>query len=139
MTSERNTRQKQIILCILKETDHPMSINEIYSQVVEDLPNIAKSTIYRNIDALLNQNLIDKYHLNDNEIFYRSKASSHEHKHLVICDQCNKVFDLPSCPIHAIENAMEEEGFIIKNHQILINGICKDCHLNRHKNEDAAT
>lgn len=127
MESQRNTKQKQLILSIMKETDRPMSINEIYAQVVLTLPKIAKSTIYRNIDSLLNQSLIDKYHLNDNEIFYKIKADSKEHKHFVICDDCKKVFDLPSCPIHALENAMEEEGFIIKEHQIQITGLCKAC------------
>jgi Fe2+ or Zn2+ uptake regulation protein len=127
MENGRNTKQKQLILSILKETNRPMSINEIYSQVVISLPKIAKSTIYRNIDTLLSQNLIDKYHLNDNEVFFRIKADSHEHKHFVICDDCKKVFDLPTCPIHDLENAMEEEGFIIKEHQIQISGICKAC------------
>lgn len=133
MVNARNTKQKQLILSILKESNRPMSINEIYAQVVLSLPKIAKSTIYRNIDALLDQNLIDKYHLNDNEIFYRIKANSSEHKHFVICDDCKKVFDLPTCPIHDLENAMEEEGFIIKDHQIQISGICKACAKNKMK------
>lgn len=127
MENGRNTKQKQLILTILRETDRPMSINEIYNQIVTQLPKIAKSTIYRNIDTLLNQNLIDKYHLNDNEIFYRIKTDRNEHKHIVICDDCKRVFDLPSCPIHDIENAMEEEGFVIRNHEIQISGLCKDC------------
>jgi Fe2+ or Zn2+ uptake regulation protein len=131
MESQRNTRQKQLILTILREADRPLSINEIYSQVVLSLPTIAKSTIYRNIDSLLNQNLIDKYHFNDNEIFYRIKSDTNEHKHVVICDDCKKVFDLPTCPIHALEDAMEEEGFIIKEHQIQISGICKACAKNK--------
>lgn len=131
MESQRNTKQKQLILTILKEADRPLSINEIYTQVVLHLPKIAKSTIYRNIDALLSQDLIDKYHLNDNEIFYKIKANQNEHKHIVICDDCKKVFDLPLCPIHDLENAMEEEGFIIKDHQIQINGLCKTCANNK--------
>lgn len=130
----RNTKQKQLILTILRESNKPMSINEIYHRVVEQLPKIAKSTIYRNIDTLLSQNLIDKYHLNDSEVFYRIKADSNEHKHFVICDDCKKIFDLPSCPIHEIENTMEEEGFIIKEHQIQITGVCKNCYLKNQKN-----
>lgn len=117
-----------MLLSILKEADRPMSINELYIKLAVLLPKIAKSTIYRNIDSLLAQNQIDKYHLNDdNEVFYKIKADIHEHKHFVICDNCKKTFDLPSCPIHELENAMEEEGFIIKDHQIQINGICKSC------------
>ena len=135
MENVRNTKQKQFILNILKDTDKPMSINEIHAQLVKLLPKIAKSTIYRNIDSLLKQNLIDKYHLNDNEVFYRIKADRNEHKHFVICDNCKKVFDLPSCPIHEIENAMEEEGFIIQKHQIEITGICKQCATNIKKSD----
>ncbi len=127
MEIQRNTKQKQLILTILREANRPMSINEVYSQVVLSLPTIAKSTIYRNIDSLLSQNLIDKYYLKDNEVFYRIKADTNEHKHVVICDDCKKVFDLPGCPIHALEDAMEEEGFIIKEHQIQITGLCKAC------------
>jgi Fe2+ or Zn2+ uptake regulation protein len=134
MEQGRNTKQKQLILTILKESQRPMSINEIYVEIVEKLPKIAKSTIYRNIDTLLSQNLIDKYYLNDNEVFYRIKADSNEHKHFVICDDCKKVFDLPSCPIHEIENSMEEKGFIIKKHQIQITGVCKDCIIKNKKN-----
>ncbi len=133
MEGLRNTRQKQRLLGILKEADRPMSINEIYSLIVQELPKIAKSTIYRNIDSLLSQDLIEKYHLNDSEIFYRIKADQHDHKHFVICDDCKKIFDLPSCPIHALENAMEEEGFIIKDHQIQISGLCRDCAESNHK------
>ncbi|MDF2539822.1 MAG: hypothetical protein K0S76_2843 [Herbinix sp.] len=134
MESGRNTKQKQLILSILKDAELPMSINEIYAKVVDQLPKIAKSTIYRNIDALLSQNLIDKYHLNDNEVFYRIKSDRNEHKHFVICDDCKKVFDLPSCPIHEIESTMEEEGFLIKKHQIQISGICKEC-IGKSKNK----
>jgi Fe2+ or Zn2+ uptake regulation protein len=115
---------------LLKEANRPLSINEIYLQIVIKLPKIAKSTIYRNIDSLLEQNLIEKYHLNDSEVFYRIKADRSEHKHFMICEDCRKVFDLPSCPIHALEHAMEEEGFIIKDHQIQISGICKECAKN---------
>ncbi|HKL99203.1 MAG TPA: transcriptional repressor [Mobilitalea sp.] len=135
MENSRNTRQKQLILSILKDADKPMSINEVYLQVTTILPKIAKSTIYRNIDSLLNQELIDKYHFNDNEVFYRIKADRNEHKHFIICNDCKKIFDLPSCPLHEIERAMEEEGFIIKDHQIQITGICKDCAKNMHNIE----
>ncbi len=133
MENIRNTKQRQLILSILRETDRPMSINEIYLQVTKDMPKLAKSTIYRNIDALLSQKLIDKYHFKDNEVFYRIKADSDEHKHFLLCVDCKKVFDLPSCPIHEIEHAIEEEGFIIKDHLIQITGTCKTCALQNKK------
>lgn len=123
----RNTKQKKHIISILKNAKHPLSINEIYNRIICDLPRIAKSTIYRNIDLLLDQNLIEKHHLNDNEIFYLYKENDGDHTHYVICDDCEKTYNLPSCPIEEIENYMETEGFIIKDHQLHISGVCKDC------------
>lgn len=131
MENTRHTKQKQLLLDILKNTERPMSINDIYLSVKKELPTIAKSTIYRNIDNLLKQNLIDKYYLNDNELFYQIKHNEHEHKHYVICDNCKMMFDLPLCPIHEIENAMEKEGFHISEHYIQINGTCKNCNIKK--------
>jgi len=127
MEQKRNTKQKQFILDILTKSSRPMSINDIYQKIVIELPTIAKSTIYRNIDSLLSQNLIVKYYLNDNELFYQIKDNNHDHKHYVICDSCKKMFDLPLCPIHEIEDAMKKEGFSISDHYIQISGTCKDC------------
>lgn len=137
MEQKRNTKQKQIILSILKNSNKPMSINEVYQAVKEFAPNIAKSTIYRNIDSLIKQDLIDKYYLSDSELFYKIKNDTHEHKHYVICDQCKRMFDLPSCPIHEIQNSMLEDGFTITDHYIQISGICKDC-KNQKENQSKA-
>lgn len=126
----RSTKQKQLIISVLKDADHPLSINEIYSRIIHELPNIAKSTIYRNIDLLLEQNLIEKYHFKDNEIFYLFKENEEEHNHFIICDDCKKIYNLPTCPIREIEDSIEAEGFIIKDHLIQITGICKSCSLN---------
>lgn len=127
MELKRNTKQRQLILDILTNSTRPMSINDIYQKIIHEIPTIAKSTIYRNIDSLLSQNLIDKYYLNDNELFYQIKDNSNHHKHYVICDSCKKMFDLPLCPIHEIEDAMKKEGFSISDHYIQISGTCKDC------------
>ena len=131
----RTTKQKKHILSILKESNRPLSINEIYNRIVCELPRIAKSTIYRNIDLLLEHNLIEKHHFNDNETFYLYKENEDDHTHFIICDECKKTYSLPSCPIKEIEDAIKAEGFLIKDHQIQIVGICKSCAFN-HSNED---
>ena len=127
MEGTRNTKQKQHILTILTTANRPMSINEIYQSCMETYPKIAKSTIYRTIDALIKQNLIDKYFLNESEMFYQIKNHTNEHKHYVICNECKQIFDLPICPIHQIESALLEYGFTVTDHYIQISGICNSC------------
>lgn len=133
MQGGRNTKQKQLIVSILKNARRPLSINEIYNKTIHNLPRIAKSTIYRNIDMLLDNNLIEKYYFNDNEVFYRYKENENEHAHYIICDKCKNVYDLPFCPIREIEKSIEADGFIIKEHQIQITGICKSCAKNTYR------
>ncbi|NLL74017.1 MAG: transcriptional repressor [Clostridiales bacterium] len=130
MQSGRNTKQKQHIVSILKNSDRPLSINEIYNKIINDLPRIAKSTIYRNIDILLDNNLIEKYYFNDSEVFYRYKENRNEHAHFIFCDECKNVYDLPFCPLRELEESIEADGFIIKEHQLQITGICRDCAQN---------
>lgn len=127
MENTRNTKQKQHILNILGTAKRPMSINEIYTCCIESYPKIAKSTIYRNIDSLIKQNLIDKYYFDDNEICYQIKNHETEHKHYVICNSCKKIFDLPLCPIHDIQSSLSTYGFEVTDHYIQISGKCKDC------------
>ena len=129
----RNTKQRKHIISVLKDFDRPMSINDIYNAIIYELPGIAKSTIYRNIDQLLEQNLIEKHHIMDNEVYYHYKESDREHTHYIICDECKSTYSLPSCPIREIEDYIEAEGFIIKNHQIQITGLCKNCAQNHSK------
>lgn len=127
MENTRNTKQKQQILSILRTAKRPLSINEIYTCCIETQPKIAKSTIYRNIDSLIKQNLVDKYYFSENEMFYQIKNNSTDHKHYVICNDCHKIFDLPICPIHEIEASLQEYGFSISDHYIQIAGICREC------------
>lgn len=130
MSNGRNTKQRQLILSILKEAERPLSINDIYNKMVVKIPRIAKSTIYRNIDLMLDENRIEKYHLNDNEVFYKYKEDQDKHTHFIICDNCKKIYSLPACPIKELEDSIEAEGFIIKDHQIQITGLCKNCAAN---------
>ncbi len=131
MERTRNTKQKQHILNILSTAKGPMSINEIYNCCITTYPKIAKSTIYRNVDALIKQNLIDKYYLQENEMFYQIKNTTSEHKHYVICNSCKKMFDLPVCPIHDIQSCLNDYGFTVTDHYIQISGQCMDCKENR--------
>lgn len=127
MQVTRNTKQKQHILSILKDTNKPLSINDIYICCVKTFPQIAKSTVYRTINSFINQGIVEKYYLNDNELYYQIKGPFSEHKHYILCTSCNKIFDLPVCPIHTIEHCLDEFGFHMSDHYIQIEGTCKEC------------
>ena len=45
---QRTTRQKQLIMDILLHAQQPLTAQEVHARAVRQLPNLAKSTVYRN-------------------------------------------------------------------------------------------
>lgn len=108
------TKQRKDILSKLESYDY-ISIKDL-----EDLlPDVNKSTIYRNVHFLEESNIISPILLDDN-IVYSLKSS---HKHYISCAKCKKNIELDKCPID--EKIIDE--YKIFEHNISIKGICPKC------------
>lgn len=124
---QRNTKQRELLIEIMSNSPGPMSPGEIYDRLHEQMPRLAKSTIYRNIENLLKEGMVDKYYLNDSEIFYKLKEQKRAHAHYLVCEKCKRMFELPYCPITGFEPLIKQMGFKVKDHYIQISGICAEC------------
>ena len=98
----RVTEQKQLIMAILKESAVPLTAGEIYERACRQQPTLAKSTVYRNLEALRERGEVSHGLLENGESLYEA-VRPHEHKHYMICKGCNAMVDLPACPLHALE------------------------------------
>ena len=56
----------------------------------------------------------------NNEDYYALKE---KHKHYIKCVKCNKISKLDRCPF----DNNDINGFKVINHNVEIEGICKDC------------
>lgn len=123
----RNTRQKQLILDILRNTAGPLTASDIYARAVEQQPTLAKSTVYRNLESLRERGEVSHGLLENGESLYQA-IRPHEHKHYMICKGCSAVVDLPDCPLRDLERQLgEKTGFTITDHMIQLYGYCRDC------------
>ena len=59
----RNTKQKELVLEILKSSYNHDSANEIYEQAKKSLPNISLATVYRILNDFVELNLVKKIKL----------------------------------------------------------------------------
>ena len=82
--------------------------------------NMNKSTIYRILDILLNNNIVEKDINYENDTYYKLKSN---HKHYLKCVKCKKVMELDNCPIDHVDI----DDFEVINHNLKIEGICKQC------------
>jgi len=121
----RMTKQRKIILDLLKSTDTHPTANWIYDQVRKEIPNISLGTIYRNLNVLKEMGKIRE--LNYGAGYSRYDGNPDNHYHFK-CRSCEKVIDV-EIPVHIEINRTVEKvmNCVVKEHRIEFSGICQDC------------
>jgi Fe2+ or Zn2+ uptake regulation protein len=120
---ERMTKQKEMILDALRRQAAPQSVDGIYARLAG---RMARSTIYRNLNAMLARGDIERYFMGDIAALYKIKAGTHEH--YLVCGKCRKIVPIPCCTIGRLEKKTEmETGFKITSHYLQMTGICGQC------------
>ncbi len=133
----RQTKQREIILTVLQQAQAALSADQIWEAARLHLPSLALTTVYRNLDRLLEQRLISAVLLPDGGATRYMPAGGHRH-HLV-CMGCDRTIDLPDCPLEAVEEELERKtGFSIARHSLEIYGYCAQC-KKRHKEQEHET
>lgn len=121
----RITKQRQLILDELcKLTSHPTA-DELYYLLRKKMPRISLGTVYRNLEILSDQGLIQKLDIGGTQKRFDGNATNHYH---VRCVKCSRIDDL-DIPVHKnFENdATKVTDFQILRHRLEFSGICPDC------------
>lgn len=124
-TSQRQTRQRQIILEELRRSrEHPTAA-ELHEAVRKRLPRISLGTVYRNLELLASAGKIRKLALSGQTMRYDGDLGRHYH---IRCDQCGKIDDveIDALDIESALNGISNE-YEILGHRLEFIGICKSC------------
>lgn len=130
--TERNTKQKKLILEAVKaRSDHPTA-DEIYSDVRKIDDKISRATVYRNLNTLAKNGEISSVDLIPYAGRYDLRAERHHH---ILCEVCGSVYDAPveydSLQDKELENLT---GFKVFRHEIIFRGICDKCLIGKSNN-----
>lgn len=122
---QRMTRQKKLILDILRRTNSHPTADWIYEQARKELPDISLGTVYRNLSVLKNAGEIME--LNYGSTFSRYDGNPKNHYHFV-CEQCGRVLDV-DMPVHyELEGELvQREAHRVRSHRLEFYGVCRDC------------
>ena len=125
---QRETKQRRLILEIVKKhLDHP-DANDIYMDVCRVDKRISKATVYRNLRLLAKNGEISDVILPGADRF-DSTVKKHYH---VICSVCGKVMDAPIEYDEENDSIVEAKtGFKINVHHALFEGICPECQIKK--------
>ena len=118
------TRQREAILKAFSEGDsHLLTAQELYEKIGETQSGTNFSTVYRNLELLLQEGIIRKVELNREAAYYELHDDNGHHHHLV-CNRCGSIQTTSFCPLDRLKN---EDGFIPTEHRFEIYGYCRDC------------
>ena len=132
----RMTKPREAILGVMEKTKDHLSAEDIYLAVHKFYPNIGLTTIYRNLELLVEMGLIVKFEFGHGKAKYElaDQYSKKEHHHHLVCKKCSRIFEY--------SDFMEKEGqflkdtekglskkydFQITEHLIQFYGYCNKC------------
>ena len=118
---------EQIYETLLNNVVHP-SAEYIYDILRQANSNISLATVYRNLNKMAQIGRIKKITGLEDRAHFDHNTFEHYH---FICRKCGRIYDIP-CDIapDIIKKAQEETGFKIESHDIVFNGICRECSEN---------
>lgn len=121
-----NTKQKDLILDIIKNYKKEFTVKDIYSKVEN---NTGLTTIYRLIDKLVDEGRLSKTINKDNITYYQYlEECSHENHFYLKCDDCGNMIHIDcDCINDLTKHIFREHKFKPSRDHIIIAGICEEC------------
>ncbi len=123
----RNSKQRETILKIVKESDDHPTADMVYNRARVLINNISLGTVYRNLNLLSEQGLIKKFKIvGDNERFDKTIIM---HSHFV-CKCCGKVVDIMEDSMKGfIDELSKKTDSLIERYEVSLLGTCSHCQL----------
>lgn len=123
----KTTRQRALLFDVLKDTNTPLSAEEIYSKVSSIDASFNMSTVYRILEVFISKGMVIKSSKVDNNaaVFLLNRD---DHTHQLVCLKCCKAIPISVCPLKKFEESMGKiTDFEIMGHKLEVFGYCPDC------------
>jgi Fur family transcriptional regulator, ferric uptake regulator len=129
----RLTRQRRTILQVMETARRHLDAGEIFERAEKIDPQVTQVTVYRTLDLLKRQGLIDELdllHLRGDRHYYESHGPR-DHIH-VACMRCGKVREFESEMYEKLKEQIAEDcGMDITVMRTEVGGTCSDCRKGR--------
>ncbi|MGY2005137.1 Fur family transcriptional regulator [Blastococcus sp. SYSU DS1024] len=129
-SARRPSRQRSAVLALLEELDGFRSAQDLHALLRERGDAVGLATVYRALQALVDDGQLDVLRSPDGEAAYRRCSPSHHH-HLV-CRSCGMTVEVADPPVERwAARIAAEHGFADVQHDLEVFGTCADCASSR--------
>lgn len=119
------TPARTAITEFLSKSNYPVDVLQIIDFLRSKHLNTNKVTVYRTMDFLLKNEIIDKVEFGEGKFRYEIKKNHHHH---LICTNCGRIEDVKADFVSSLEDKIREKnGFLVKSHSLEFFGLCKNC------------
>ncbi|OKH24659.1 Fur family transcriptional regulator [Chroogloeocystis siderophila] len=126
MKAER-TRSQERILKLLKSLNKAISAQDIYVELRNRNQSVGLATVYRALEALKLEGVVQVRTLASGESLY---SSVQQDKHHLTCLQCGRSIAINQCPVHDLETQLHQaHQFKIFYHTLEFFGLCNQCQM----------
>lgn len=122
----RLTRQQSLVADALADGREFTSAQDLHARLRADGSAVGLATVYRTLQTLAADGLVDVLRTDDGEAVYRQCSRGHHH-HLV-CRVCGRTVEVEGPAVERWAAAVSaEHGFTDPEHTVEIVGTCADC------------
>jgi Fur family ferric uptake transcriptional regulator len=127
--SQYKTKQRDLVSdCLIENKDRHMTIDQIREYLKEKGASIGQTTIYRNLDKLVQEGVVLKYITEGMSACYQyAERSCQNHYHL-ICVDCGRMIHLQCDYLDELSSHIRDEHrFKLDNFKTVLYGHCDTC------------
>lgn len=123
----RVTPQRAVILETIAHMPGHLSPLEVYRAASERLPGLNLATVYRTLETMHQDGLLDTFQLEPGQVRYALREPDHLHGHLV-CRECGAVLEFDPAEAGGLRSEIEaRHGFRIALEHLTLRGQCEAC------------
>ena len=112
----------KILQRLSSKKDHP-TVNQIYTDLVAQIPSLSKTTVYNTLNLFIKEGVARSINADTSESRYDLITSSHGH---FLCNKCGSIYDFDITDNMNFD-FLSKQGNEITSLDITIRGICKNC------------
>lgn len=125
----RSTRPRRLLaerLATLAASATDFSTDELWHELKHIDPRLGRATVYRTVEVLLKEGLLDRVEFADGTHRYRVCGGSHHHH--ITCTRCHRVIEVETClPGEVFAAIALKTNFALEGHSLELFGRCADC------------
>jgi Fur family ferric uptake transcriptional regulator len=127
---QRSTRQGAAVRDALHNAGGFRSAQDVYSVLRSEGGSVGLSTVYRHLQSLVDEGVVDIIQTPDGEATYRycGDAGERRHHHHLVCRKCGRTEEIEGRAVERWAGVIaREHGYTEVEHTIELFGRCSEC------------